>query len=205
MDIPRGKRCAVYYGDRYGDLCRAFRVKGTSLKGAVISAGTHSKLLRRYIGQPVERGTKDRIVDHFEKLLNDETRARLEKMNLKIDDALLPATCHLTSDAIKAAEGLRPYRPDTILKCDRVGDEIVRRIRDGAYAVEKHVYPVARHIFNECEKRGELADNWQAPDDLIRREPEDFGSCYPIAYRHVDEVRVSQLPLRLVRPVHIGA
>jgi hypothetical protein len=190
-------RAAVFYGDRFSEVCVAFRVTGAALDTAnVISTGTTTKLNRRYRGEPVESATRDKIVDYFRNKLNSEIQERLHARSIDLDNVLLPATFRLSDQACLLYEHLaNPYRPTRALKADHIHDVHVRSILRGEYGVQKHILSVAEHIF-ENSREQLVAVGLSTVADLIE-EMTDHNACFPSIYsgdRWEREVQLTLLP-----------
>ena len=188
-------RAAVFYGDRFSDACSAFRVTGAELdKAGVVSTGTITKLNRRYRGSPVEAATRDRIIDHFRKTLNQEIRERLAARGIDLENILLPATFRLTERACLLYERLgMPYRIAGVLRADLLYDQGIHIMMRGGFGVYKHVIAVAEHIY--ASGREDPAAQWiTSAVDLVEDVP-DPNACHPSIYRIEHVHREAQLTL----------
>jgi hypothetical protein len=160
-----------------------FSAKGTVLTAAhVISAATYTKLRRRYRGQPVEQATRDKLVEYFASRRNAAIDARLAAMNVDVETALLPATFRLTKQARDCAKDVPSFKRDITMKRDHIDDRQVARILRGAYAVHKHLHPIACHILRACQDLEIDLPGCDSADDLIE-ESDDHNICFPLAYR----------------------
>jgi hypothetical protein len=189
-------RAAVFYADRLGDACRILCVNGTILRDAkIVSTGTYTKLRRRFKGAPVEEATKDRLLEYFWDRMDDRARARFAASFLDLDQILLPATWCLSDVACHYSGRVPPFRRSRMMKSDHVDTLQIDRMLRGHFAVRKHLYPVAQHIFNSCKEAGFDLRGLQSPDELLE-EHWDHNSCFPVIYNQHRRIQSPLLDLR---------
>ncbi len=190
-------RGAIYFGDRLSDACTVLSVNGTMLRDAeVISTGTFTKLRRRYRGLPVEEATRNKIIEFLKDRTDDRARVRFAAIKLDLEnDVLVPAWCQLTDQARIAANNVRPFVRTKVMRADHIDHAHIAALLRGGYAVRKHVFPIAQHIFENCQAAEIQLPGCNSSDDLINDEAFDHNICCPSIYPRENRLRLPQLGL----------